>query len=332
MLLPSSIYSLPITINGSPETPIPQFIAQSFIVKLGSIGTNPCVFADFGSQTPTLPLIRKTNDELIRRMSLPVVFHGNRLSHYQKEVMTSKNISFVLSQRNAFLPFIGLVLLDDLGREDVSAFLSPQAQRLFLNILNGEWMGLSVSETAERMGKSNSSASNYFYEIEGIAPVLFQKKGKHKVITRMLFNRREIFDLLLPHLHSPVKQRFYTTSDASALVKRGALFSGITALSRLSSIADSTFPTVAVTSAMLDHFLEDSKGEYTTVSETYRTKTIVETWHYWPDYHEPKRVDSISLYLSLAHEAQTDERMNKALSSLLERSLNERAGCLSGVL
>mgnify|MGYP002558445757 CR=1 FL=1 len=270
----------------------------------------------------------KSLTSTIRRLDegLPVVICLERMDAGLKQSLVRENIPFISEDGNVYLPFLGI---QETPLLPIPAPLSPQAQRIALNLAAGRWAGVTASELAELCGKSKASITKYLREIEAIGPSLISTSGKNRVLDNSGKSREELLDLFEPYLVNPVKTRYRLTTpiDADVLANHNARLSGLSALPFFSDLAHdpsrlvveiSHEDIVALRGALGDAWQETAWSE--------NASLIIEEWSYPIDVPSNSSmtctnlecVDPWSLYAELISERFDDVRVEDAIEQLRE--------------
>ena len=331
--MPAEILSLYVDpVEELERPPLPRMYARAF--EVGTFAFNGAAsdvrFVAIGSRTrPDLKMLRGAIDALRSACGLPVVVVSPSLDYWQKEWLISRNLPFIQDARNAYLPFLGLVVQETLRGRRPSP-LSPQAQRIIVNLIEGNWDGVSAGDLTKRVGKSRASISKYLAEIEAICPAAVRRSGRSVVLHRNGMDGATLLDCFEPYLRSPVSRHFRISCgiDPDEISGAGARLSGLYALEHLSDLAVSeAYPTVAVAQEFLAEAMSalGEKGEELPWWD--EEGNLVEVWGYWDDYPTDLRgqsaggldaVGKLSLYLSLRGRYEDDVRVADAIDQLRE--------------
>lgn len=321
--LPKSLFSL--QIQSGPEisfSEAPLWLSGLFRFYKGEIGSQPCIFVVPQSKYRT-PEIMKLVEEVSNYDSRPLVLFVPNLSYSQKNKLAELNISFIATEFNAYVPFIGIAIKGASKKVAPSSLLSPQAQLIVVNALLGVWEKETSSHLAKSMNKSLPSVSNYLDELEAILPAIVHKVGRVRSLNSTVMSRRILFDTVLPYLDNPVRRELYVNDAAQDLLALGAVRSGYTALSQYSDLAEPELPVLAMTTRQLRY--AETKGSINKTLIDEEAQTCVQVWKYWSPLWDKRVVDPLSLYCSMKAEMLDDPRVNKALQQLLDLVLDEGA-------
>ncbi|MDO4537984.1 MAG: hypothetical protein Q4B54_07465 [Coriobacteriales bacterium] len=184
--MPKEIFALCIDLVENARMPaLPRAYVRAFELGTFAMGDMaPDVrFVAVGSRRrPDLKMVRGAVEALRSECDLPVVVVSPSLDYWQKEWLVSRQLPFIQDGRNAFPPFSGLAVRDA-SRTKRPSSLSPQAQRIVVNLIEGNWDIVSVGDVAKRVGRSRASASKYLTEIEAICPEAVRRARRCSVVT-----------------------------------------------------------------------------------------------------------------------------------------------------
>lgn len=209
--MPEEILALYVDPVDGMEVPLlPRMYARGF--ETGAFVFNGIAldvrFVAVGSRArPDLKMLKGAIDFLRSACDLPVVAVSPSLDYWQKEWLASRQMPFIQDERNAFLPFVGLVA-QGASRGRSPSPLSPQAQRIVVNLIEGGWDDVSAGELSKRVGKSRSSVSKYLAEIEAICPEVVIRADRSTKLSRDGMGSTNLLDRFEPYLRSPVSRRF----------------------------------------------------------------------------------------------------------------------------
>lgn len=319
-------------VGGADVPPLPRMYAR--VLETGTFALNGIAsdvrFVAVGSRArPDLKMLKGAIDSLRSACDLPVVAVSPSLDYWQKEWLASRQIPFVQDERNAYLPFAGLVV-QAASRGRRPSPLSPQAQRVVVNLIEGGWDDVSAGELSKWVGKSRSSVSKYLAEIEAICPEVVSRSGRSTRLGRNGVARAALLDRFEPYLRSPVSRHFRISCGVGPdeLRDAGARLSGLSALGQVSDLsAGDAYPTVAIPQEGLAGMMASLGGAGGELPWWDEEGTEVEVWGYWDDFPIDLRdhpiaglnsVGALSLYLSLRGRYEDDVRVVDAIDQLRE--------------
>ncbi len=331
--MPEEIFALHINpVDGVRVAPLPRMYSRE--LEVGAFALNGAAsdvrFVAVGSKfRPDLKTLRGAVDLLSSECDLPVVVVSPSLDYWQKEWLASRQISFIQDARNAYLPFAGLAARGSSGSRRPSP-LSPQAQRIVINLIEGHWDQVNAGELSRRLGKSRASVSKYLAEIEAICPEAVVRQGRSTVLDGGGMGKARLLDRFEPYLRSPVSRSFRIPYGVgpSELRDVGARLSGLSALVQMSDLAaGEAYPTVAVPQDGLTGVMSALGKAGEELPWWDEEGTQVEVWGYWDDFPTGLQgraigglnaVGRLSLYLSLRNRYEDDVRVADAIDQLRE--------------
>ena len=222
---------------------------------------------------------------------------------------------------------MGAVISDEALGAFPAAPLSPQSQRIVLNLIAGRWVDCSAGDLARLCGKSAASVSGYLSEIAAIAPGLIVRDGKKRMLSDADLSTEALLNGFEDYLRTPVVEhiRLKRAIDRAELRAVDALLSGVSALSYMSDLAhDDSAPTIALEKYQVDA-LKEHLGDGWLEAQWYEPAAIeIEVWSYPVD--EPSDisfdttglqcVDPYSLYVACAKADYKDDRLFDAIEQL----------------
>ena len=241
--------------------------------------------------------------------------------------LSSEGIAYIRDERNAFLPFIGAVISDEVLGASPAAPLSSQSQRIVLNLIAGRWVDCSAGDLARLCGKSAASVSGYLSEIAAIAPGLIMRDGKKRILCDAGLSTETLLDGFEDYLRTPVLERIRLKKviERTELRAVDALLSGVSALSYMSDLAhEDSAPTIALEKYQLEA-LKEHMGDRWLEAQWYEPAAVViEVWSYPVDAPSDisfdatglQCVDPFSLYVACAKADYKEDRLLDAVEQL----------------
>lgn len=330
--LPSSILSLPLTQLGTDPVAdkIPRTFSESFDIGAARFGISPSTefLVAIARGRPTVLLSRALVRAIARVDCRQVVICWPYFDGGMMRALAGEGIAYLRDEENAYLPFLGVIVspVPSIRRPRP---LSPQAQRIFANVLMGRWDGADAGELSELSGMSRASISGYLSELEAIVPQLMVKEWRRRVIRRGGLSRRELLRAFEPYLVDPVKRRHALSLDIDpgTVDSLGGLVSGETALSYYADLA-SDLETISIAMdtrgvRALRARLADCWQE---VPWFEAPKTIVEEWSHPLDGATRvscaslgmRCLEPVELYMEMRNKGDDDVRLEDAIEQLRE--------------
>lgn len=328
--LPKRLFSLELAIDLEPvEVQIPRMYLERFSLRLAQLGASEqgrFIVAE-PKELPSVISARNLVNAVRKVDTRPVAICWDAMDIGFMRALSSEGIAYIRDERNAFLPFIGAVISDEVLGASPAAPLSPQSQRIVLNLIAGRWVDCSAGDLARLCGKSAASVSGYLSEIAAIAPGLIARDGKKRMLCDAGLSTETLLNGFEDYLRTPVAERIRLKETINRVELRAvdALLSGVSALSYMSDLAhDDSAPTIALEKYQLDA-LKEHMGDRWMEAKWYEPAAIeIEVWSYPVD--EPSDVsfgttglqcvDPFSLYVACAKRNYKDDRLIDAVEQL----------------
>lgn len=238
------------------------------------------------------------------------VFVFPNLATYERNRLLQRGIPFIVPHRQVFLPGRMVSLKERQGevRPKDRKTLSAPAQAIVLFHLQKGKETLLLSEWARLLGYSRMTATRAGQEIVDLG--LAERKEQGRTV-RLEFgmDQRRLWGQVEPLMTNPVSRRVHVRLRGGR--PNGAVEAGLSALARYSDLAAGRQLVLAMTPAKFK-----ATEETPTFADT--DTTIIEQWRYDPAVlsEDGMAVDRLSLYLSLR--GSNDERVEAALTQMLE--------------
>jgi hypothetical protein len=257
---------------------------------------------------------RNQADQLANKAGGQVVLVLPSISSTVRNRMVQMNVPFIVPDSQIFLPVAMINLQEIHGSVSPgkSESLSPAAQLLILHqILRGGLDAMSSKQVAAELGYSKMAISKARTELEINKLCVIVRKGK-EIQTRFNPSVQALWKEVLPLMRTPVGKRHWIQWKGPVA---GARLAGISALARVSDLADDAIQTYALPKMTFRNLLE--KGKVHGCPDRHEAHARIEAWNYNPSLlADAPAVDPLSLYLSLR--ADPDERVQSAMSSMME--------------
>lgn len=328
--LPKRLFSLELAIDPEPvEMQIPRMYLERYSLRLARLGMSEqgrFIVAE-PKEPPSVISARNLANAVRKIDARPVAICWDAMDLGFMRALSSEGIAYIRDERNAFLPFIGAVISGEVLGASPAAPLSPQSQRIVLNLIAGRWVDCSAGDLARLCGKSAASVSGYLSEIAAIAPGLIMRDGKKRILCDAGLSTETLLDGFEDYLRTPVLERIRLKKviERTELRAVDALLSGMSALSYMSDLAhEESAPTIALEKNQLED-LKEHMGDRWLEAQWYEPAGVeIEVWSYPVD--EPSDVsfdktglqcvDPFSLYVACAKEDYKDDRLLDAVEQL----------------
>ena len=252
--------------------------------------------------------------QISEMLGLRPVFVFGGIEREIGDALVSHGIDFVspcklmsIAPRAVLLPESGFVK----PRNDVQTYFSPWAQLVVLRHLlrDGEERRIPYSHIVKELNLRHSYLTRAAGELEsrGIARTTYSGRS---AFLEFVGDRRQVWRLSQEFLHSPVRKTIRIK-----MPPHGVLLAGISALARISDLADDNERVYAISPVAARNV---EPGD---VCSTGGCK--LEIWRYDPRLlsADSEYVDGLSLALSLRKEASIDPRVEIEVGKLEEKIL-----------
>lgn len=310
---------------------IPRITSENFCLRdawLGDAKENAFIAA-IATDYPSLISSRNLMAAIGNIDPKPVVICLEAIDSGLRNAYHREGISFASEDGNAYLPFLKIQQAPATTRRKPEQ-LSPQAQRIVLNLIAGRWDGYSASELAELTNKSRASVTKYLKEIEAICPSLLKASWRVRALGNPRYSKDELLDMFEPYLKSPLK-RAIRLSRLPAIDELKPLQPKLTGMSALPFFSDLAHDTSRVT-IMMDQeniaALQAQMGsEWREAAWNEEPAFVIEEWTYPLDAASNRSVaatglacvDPFSLYAELINDEHDDPRTHDAIDQLREQ-------------
>ena len=222
-------------------------------------------------------------------------------------------IPFVVPGSQLFLPAAMMDLRERFSppKPGKGKRFTPTAQCLVLyHLQRASLEGLPLKEIAQKIGYSPIMLTKVKDELEAAELSRSSRQGR-SITLQFPQHGRELWEQAQPYLASPARKTHWLRWHQPG---KPALAAGLTALSRLTAIADDRLPTFAMASEAFQASLE--KGVFHGCDGPEEADVRMESWSYDPLLlGAAQGVDPLSLFLSLRD--SLDERVQQQLAALL---------------
>lgn len=333
--LPNNVLGITVELHEETHpTAMPRMYATTFdmgVCSLSNAAASIDVLVIGSNMRPDMRMLEAALRAATGASELPAIAVCPSFDSWQKEKLSARGAAFIQDERNAYLPFMGLVAADRRAARQ-PAPLSPQAQRIVVNLLEGIWDGLSAGELAERLGKSRASVSKYLAEIEAVCPSAVVSSGRARTVNVPDMNYEAFLNIFEPYLRSPIIKTLHISSAVppDELSRCGLRACGLGALESCTDLAfgAEAHQTAAAPYETLERVLRElGRGEDIRLPWWDDGGIEIEAWSYWDDIAVPgggmlpggmDSVGHVSLYLSLRGRYEDDVCVSDAIEQLRE--------------
>ena len=264
-----------------------------------------------------LAAMRKHYFKLMELSGMACAFQLNSISAYTKNKMLEEGIPFVLVGKEVYLPFLGVVLNDNVQSERTPPVrLSFMSQKLLLSALYHNVTQMTVTEMAKLLGVSKMSVTRCFDELDGFQMNLIDDNKTAGRYFKWGKSKKEFWELIRPYLRNPVEKEL----RLDCLPPWPLPMSGLSAVSHFSMLGDNTYPTYAISKKALKDLQPEKLPQ---VPQDELPAAIIQVMGYDLLYEgdDSLVIDPLSAILSLTPEETNDPRVESAVEEIMEEFL-----------
>jgi hypothetical protein len=289
---------------------LPLNIGSAYRFKMAVIGDVRCIVLDPINDIPTLPALKKQLEKIRIIDNAPIIIKLNHLSPHRKKNLIKNNIAFV-TNKQAYLPFIGAILSNENEKCEKCEKLCPSAQELFLLYLYNNKKKFYVKDALNILPFTAMTLSRAVKQLEVTGLFKVTKDGVSNIIESK-YDRIELFNKARDFLSSPVRRSGYIDKVE---VTANMMLAGESALANESMLNVGKVVTLAV--------FEKSYDKQRLFDELIDPEHQVklELWKYEPSqFSQGDCADLLSVALSF--ENTIDERIEQAVEEVIVRELS----------
>lgn len=246
-------------------------------------------------------------------MECEVAFCFESLTKLQREALLKRHIPFIASSDQIYLPFLGIILRNNLKTMNNVATdkMMPATQCLFLYLLyNHQHEYVLKKQAAEELGLTRTSITRASEQLKAMELITEEQCGK-EVRMKTVATGYELYSLARYYLITPIQRRMYVEKiDKTEMLA----VAGESALSEVSMLGE---PKIAIRAIFRgDEIVKGLKEVDIKWQESIDT-VMVELWKYNPLlFAKDGVVDPVSMAMSLSD--TDDERVQGELERYME--------------
>ncbi|MDR1192599.1 MAG: hypothetical protein LBK98_00250 [Peptococcaceae bacterium] len=285
---------------------LPYILEETYDFRKVTLDGTVCLFAEPRNGIPTARAVARNFERVREAEPLPVVLKTDGLSAERRKALIAARIPFV-AREQIYLPFMGVVLRDKLYADpDPREKLMPSSQMLLFAYLYQDGGKMYPGKLTEKLGLSAMQITRAVRQLQKINLFDVDKDGVSVVIHGKT-NHRAMFEAAEPYLLDPVRETLYVNGGEKT---KDLPLAGISALSRMTMLADDNPPTYAYHSRT-DKLI----GENALSDREWQAR--VEIWKYAPALLSKDKgvADPLSVLVSMRGER--DERVRQAVEEVL---------------
>lgn len=265
-----------------------------------------------------LATMRKHYRKLMELSGMACAFQMDSISAYTKNKLLEEGIPFVLTGKEVYLPFLGVVLNSETQAEKIPpARLSFISQKLLLTALYHNVTQMTVTEMAKLLEVSKMSVTRCFDELDAFQLGLIEDNKTAGRYFKWEKSKKELWKLMRPLLRNPVEKEL----RLDCLPPWPLPLSGLSAVSHFSMLSDNAYPTYAISKKALRDLQPEKLPQ---VPQDELPAAIIQIMGY-DLLHESGDdalvIDPLSAILSLSPEEINDPRIDGAVEEIMEEFL-----------
>jgi hypothetical protein len=308
----------PIELESIEPAKLPLFLRERFALSHGTVFGREFIFAmdTQGEQDPSAATYANLTELLASYLGESVVLVLPALAPHIRQGLIRLERPFIVPGSQTFLPTAVIDLRERQPAPSLATAkaLSPAAQCVLLYHIERETVHQwPLQKVAETVGYSPNMLVKVKRELEA-AELSEPVRVGRTVSLRFRYGQRDLWEKALPWLASPVRATHWVRWNQPP---PGLPLAGITALSRMTMMANDRLPVHAV--SHIDHRAAIEHGTYAICTDRLEATARLEVWNYSPTLltTRPDTVDTLSLYLSLRDDP--NERVQDQLETLIQR-------------
>ncbi len=263
-----------------------------------------------------LATMRKHRKRLMELTGMECVFQMDSTSAYTKNKMLEDGIPFVLTDKEIYLPFLGIVLGSSEKEPHRPERISFMTQKLLLTALYKEVHQATVTEMAKELEVSKMSVTRCLDELEAYGLGLVENNRTAGRYFKWNKSKKELWSLIQPLLRNPVEKQLYL----DCLPPWPLPISGMSAVSYFSMLADNGYPTYAISKKAVKDLHPEKLPQ---VPHDEIPAAVIQVMGYDLLHSDDKClvIDPLSAVLSLTPEEMADPRIEGAAEEIKEEFL-----------
>ena len=307
---------LVISNESQPSIDIPSIYRHSFFIRMVSIEDISALILEPREKSIELPTLIARVENFEAKIGIPCILLMDKIDSISRRQFVSKRRSFVVLNRQAYLPFIGTNFSErGLSVRKEPESLSPSAQLLILYHLQKDSLeGIPFGSISERLRYSHKTVSLIATELKNLGICQHvQLNSKTKSLEFKSKDKIQLWNNVLPYLSSPVHKVAYTYPEDVENLERYFCYDN--ALAHYTDIIDSSQKCYAVDKRSISVNTIGIKSD-----SNFIGAVRLELWKYNPSIlAEDGIIDPLSMYL--CYKEDENERVIGELNKLVDRIL-----------
>ena len=292
---------------------LPYFLTDEYSFEAVTLDNKECLFVKPKNNLAIINTLKKHLLAIRKQCNMPVVFELYKLTRQKRKSFIENKISFVVKDKQLYLPFMGIVLQESFDSEtfqinNLEALL-PSAQMILFSFIYQRCEQMYLSEITKKSGLSAMSVTRASNQLTEFNLLKVKTKGRLKILYSDL-SPKELFYTAKPYFTNPVRKTVYINKNQ---VDSSMFFSGMSALSRLGMLNNPSLEVYGTVSQIKD-------VEYSDMLNDTDKQCKLEFWKYNPMMMRGKNCADI-LSLAVCLENIEDERVQIEIEKLLNEKV-----------
>jgi hypothetical protein len=292
---------------------LPYFLQEAFATRELTLHGQTIVLAEEQRRHKPKPAELRTQMYRLRAAAqLPVIYVTEVLASYERKRLVEQRVPFLVPGNQLYLPDLGIDLREYFRQPTpaIETGLSPATQAVLITmLLTKPWrQDWTLGETVAQLGYTPMTLTRVLRELTATGLAKTRRLGReHHLYTDQ--PPEKLWESLQAQLRKPVKRSIWVKTAKQE--NTGLRLAGMSALARLTQIADPPWPVYAISPTDW----RAAKPLIQLLKEPAAGCSEWQLWTYSPALVPNARtVDPLSLTLSL--DPGADERMQMALDEL----------------
>ncbi len=287
---------------------LPNYMRSRYVIRSAWFNQQKVFLLYPKTELDTFSAIRKHIEKMKSIERIPVVLMLERITARERQGMIEAGIPFIVSDKQCFLPFIGMLLTERCDAElRPKEKLIPSAQMLLFYYIYSMKKELFTGSAVSDLGVSAMTITRAVRNLEQTGLIQVYKSGVQKVMITDI-SRKELYEKAKPYLVNPIKRTVYISKDTA---HASLLYAGDSALSYVSMLNP---PRIQCYAAASD---ERWKSEATDLLINEQNQVLLQIWKYDPKVlASENHVDILSL--AACYIDEEDERIENCIEEMLE--------------
>ena len=286
---------------------LPVFIKNKYKFSEISINKMPYLLVAVKDKAFGPRELKKHMKIINNAIDLQIIWYFKELHFNKVQRMIQNGENFIIENKQVHLPIIGTSLKDQNDKKVSTEKLNGLAENVLIReILKGDVSGKNKRGIAKDFNVTEMTIGRAIYRLLANDLCYEEKDNTSKLVN--FYPKDELWEFLRERIESPVKEVIYIDKKPKDLPR-----SGVSALSKLTMLADDDVPTYAINK-------KEFKKNYDREEPVFKefAKAKIELWYREPILVKKGVINVLDLYL--IHKDDEDERVQIELEKLLDEN------------